>query len=74
MVVYCAYGHELSQALAACLENISAGSGAKAAFESPKVAAHGDLALAVLGAATILKREVDAKVHADLIGELAARI
>jgi len=36
--------NELLQALAACLENISAGSGAKAAFESPKVAAHGDLA------------------------------
>ncbi len=30
--------------------------------------------LAVLGASTILKREVDAKAHADVIGELAARI
>ena len=30
--------------------------------------------LAVLGAARILKREVDAKAHADVIGELAARI
>ena len=29
-------------------------------------------ALAVLGASTILKREVDAKAHADVIGELAA--
>jgi arginyl-tRNA synthetase len=36
--------NELLQGLAACLEKISAGSGAKAAFESPKVAAHGDLA------------------------------
>jgi arginyl-tRNA synthetase len=36
--------NELLLALAASLENISAGSGAKAAFESPKVAAHGDLA------------------------------
>lgn len=30
--------------------------------------------LAVLGAARILKREVDAKAHADVIGDLAARI
>jgi len=30
--------------------------------------------LAILGASTILKREVDAKAHADVIGELAARI
>ncbi len=30
--------------------------------------------LAVLGASTILKREVDAKAHADVIGDLAARI
>ena len=36
--------NELLAALGACLENISAGSGAKAAFESPKVAAHGDFA------------------------------
>lgn len=36
--------HELLQALAACLENLSPGAGAKAAFESPKVAAHGDFA------------------------------
>ncbi|MDR7306735.1 arginine--tRNA ligase [Rhodoferax saidenbachensis] len=36
--------HELLQALAACLDTISPGAGAKAAFESPKVAAHGDLA------------------------------
>jgi arginyl-tRNA synthetase len=35
---------ELLQALAACLESISPGVGAKAAFESPKVAAHGDFA------------------------------
>jgi F-type H+-transporting ATPase subunit b len=30
--------------------------------------------LAVLGASTILKREVDAKAHADVIGQLAAQI
>jgi arginyl-tRNA synthetase len=36
--------NELLLALSACLENLSAGAGAKAAFESPKVAAHGDLA------------------------------
>jgi arginyl-tRNA synthetase len=36
--------NELLAALSACLENLSAGAGAKAAFESPKVAAHGDFA------------------------------
>ncbi|WP_296510950.1 arginine--tRNA ligase [Rhodoferax sp.] len=36
--------HELLQALAACLEKLSPGAGPKAAFESPKVAAHGDFA------------------------------
>ncbi len=35
---------ELLEALAQALENLSPGAGAKAAFESPKVAAHGDLA------------------------------
>ncbi len=35
---------ELLQALSAALEQLAPGSGAKAAFESPKVAAHGDLA------------------------------
>ncbi|HSV51211.1 MAG TPA: arginine--tRNA ligase [Burkholderiaceae bacterium] len=35
---------ELLDALAAGLEKLSPGAGAKAAFESPKVAAHGDLA------------------------------
>jgi arginyl-tRNA synthetase len=35
---------ELLQALAACLETLSPGAGAKAVFESPKVAAHGDFA------------------------------
>ena len=49
--------NELLLALAACLENISAGSGAKAAFESPKVAAHGDLATtAAMQLAKPLKR------------------
>jgi len=48
---------ELLHALSACLENISAGSGAKAAFESPKVAAHGDLATtAAMQLAKPLKR------------------
>ena len=36
--------NELPDALAAELENLSPGAGAKAAFESPKVAAHGDFA------------------------------
>jgi arginyl-tRNA synthetase len=35
---------ELLKALVACLETLSPGAGAKAAFESPKVAAHGDFA------------------------------
>ena len=35
---------ELLKALAATLEQLAPGTGAKAAFESPKVAAHGDLA------------------------------
>jgi len=35
---------ELLKALAAALEQLAPGAGAKAAFESPKVAAHGDLA------------------------------
>jgi predicted alpha/beta superfamily hydrolase len=35
---------ELLAALAAALEQLSPGAGAKAAFESPKVAAHGDFA------------------------------
>ena len=49
--------NELLLALAAALENISAGSGAKAAFESPKVAAHGDLATtAAMQLAKPLKR------------------
>ena len=36
--------NELLHALGACLEHLSPGAGAKALFESPKVAAHGDLA------------------------------
>jgi len=36
--------NELLQGLAASLESLSAGAAAKAAFESPKVASHGDLA------------------------------
>ncbi len=38
---------ELLQALSAVLENLLSGAGAKAVFESPKVAAHGDLATTV---------------------------
>ncbi len=49
--------NELLLALATCLENLSAGAGAKAAFESPKVAAHGDLATtAAMQLAKPLKR------------------
>ena len=36
--------NDLLAALAACLEQLSPGAGDKAAFEAPKVAAHGDLA------------------------------
>jgi arginyl-tRNA synthetase len=36
--------NELLGALASCLEDLQAGAGSKAIFESPKVAAHGDLA------------------------------
>ena len=36
--------NDLLAALAACLEQLSPGAGDKVAFESPKVAAHGDLA------------------------------
>jgi len=36
---------ELLDALTQALDNMSAGAGTKAAFESPKVAAHGDLAI-----------------------------
>ncbi|MFZ2737190.1 MAG: arginine--tRNA ligase [Burkholderiaceae bacterium] len=38
---------ELLQALSVVLENLLSGAGAKAVFESPKVAAHGDLATTV---------------------------
>jgi arginyl-tRNA synthetase len=49
--------HELLQALVASLDTISPGAGAKAAFESPKVAAHGDLATtAAMQLAKPLKR------------------
>lgn len=49
--------HELLAALAAGLEQLSPGAGEKAAFESPKVAAHGDLACtAAMQLAKPLKR------------------
>jgi arginyl-tRNA synthetase len=48
---------ELLAALAAGLEQLSPGAGEKAAFESPKVAAHGDLACtAAMQLAKPLKR------------------
>ena len=67
--------NELLLALAACLENISAGSGAKAAFESPKVAAHGDLATtAAMQLAKPLKRnprELAEALRAALLADAA---
>ena len=32
------------------------------------------LRIGVLGAAKILKREIDAKAHAEVLGDLAARV
>jgi arginyl-tRNA synthetase len=62
---------ELLQALAACLENLSPGAGAKAAFESPKVAAHGDFATtAAMQLAKPLKlnpRQLADQLKADLL-------
>ncbi|MEP7280854.1 MAG: arginine--tRNA ligase [Rubrivivax sp.] len=49
--------HELLQALGAVLERIAPSAGVPAAFESPKQAAHGDLAItAAMGLARPLKR------------------
>jgi len=62
---------ELLEALAQALENISPGAGGKAAFESPKVAALGDLATtAAMQLAKPLKqnpRQLAEKLRADLL-------
>ena len=62
---------ELLEALGAALEKLSPGAGAKAAFESPKVAAHGDLAsTAAMQLAKPLKlppRQVAEKLRAELL-------
>jgi arginyl-tRNA synthetase len=62
--------NELLGALAASLEKLSPGAGAKAAFESPKVAAHGDLATtAAMQLAKPLKlnpRQLAETLRADL--------
>jgi len=63
--------NELLEALAASLEKLSPGSGAKAAFESPKVAAHGDLATtAAMQLAKPLKlnpRQLAESLRSDLL-------
>ena len=65
--------NELLEALAASLEKLSPGSGAKAAFESPKVAAHGDLATtAAMQLAKPLKlnpRQLAENLKAELLGQ-----
>src|SRR3954470_3946487 len=62
---------ELLAALAAGLDKLSAGAGSKAAFESPKVASHGDLACtAAMQLAKPLKlnpRQVAETLKADLM-------
>lgn len=62
---------ELLDALAAGLEKLSPGAGAKAAFESPKVAAHGDFACtAAMQLAKPLKlnpRQVGESLRAELL-------
>ena len=65
--------NELLEALAASLEKLSPGSGAKAAFESPKVAAHGDLATtAAMQLAKPLKlnpRQLAENLKAELLSQ-----
>ena len=62
---------ELLAALAASLEKLSPGAGEKAAFESPKVASHGDLAsTASMQLAKPLKqnpRQVAEAIRAELL-------
>jgi arginyl-tRNA synthetase len=65
---------ELLEALAQALEKLSPGAGAKAAFESPKVAAHGDFATtAAMQLAKPLKlnpRQLAETLRADLLATL----
>ena len=67
--------HELLGVLAASLDKLSPGAGAKAAFESPKVAAHGDLATtAAMQLAKPLKlnpRQLAENLRADLLAQPA---
>ena len=67
--------NELLEALAASLERLSPGSGPKAAFESPKVAAHGDLATtAAMQLAKPLKlnpRQLAENLKAELLSQTA---
>jgi len=67
--------NELLAALAASLDTLSPGAGAKAAFESPKVAAHGDLATtAAMQLAKPLKlnpRQLAETLRADLLSQPA---
>jgi len=67
--------NELLEALAASLEKLAPGSGAKAAFESPKVAAHGDLATtAAMQLSKPLKlnpRQLAENLKAELLGHAA---
>ena len=67
--------HELLGVLAASLDKLSPGAGAKAAFESPKVAAHGDLATtAAMQPAKPLKlnpRQLAETLRADLLAQPA---
>jgi len=64
---------ELLQALADCLEKLSPGAGAKAVFESPKVAAHGDFATtAAMQMAKPLKlnpRQLAETLRADMLAQ-----
>ncbi len=67
--------HELLGVLATALDKLSPGAGAKAAFESPKVAAHGDLATtAAMQLAKPLKlnpRQLAETLRADLLAQPA---
>jgi len=67
--------NELLEALAACLETLSSGAGSKAAFESPKVAAHGDFATtAAMQLAKPLKlnpRQLAENLRASLLAQPA---
>ncbi len=66
---------ELLQALAVCLEKLVPGAGAKAVFESPKVAAHGDFATtAAMQLAKPLKlnpRQLAESLRTDLLAQAA---